>query len=352
MARPPIKRSPFLYSGPRRQTEVLAGVAGAVLVASIFLVSTVDSFLIGKQQYAAVVTAVLVDLANGDRAAQNVGTLTVNPALVAVAQAKANDMAAKGYFAHTSPEGYEPWHWFETVGYSFDYAGENLAIDFNDSVDVNTAWMNSPTHRQNLLDPHFTEIGIATAQGMYQGRLTTFVVQAFGKPATKKSAVVAQSLPQNPTEPALASATPATVLGESAPARPEVLAQAVPESTPSAESLEEPVEVLSSSEETAQAPAAVSTVAPDYAPWWAHVVASPRQSLQYAYWIIGLFIIVALMFTTGLEIRWHHRLKAIAAGTVLAIMCSLFVMGDTFIFGEPKLTAASMMTAAPSLLLR
>ena len=64
-----------------------------------------------------------------------------------------------------------------------------MAVDFSDSADVERAWMNSATHRENLLDPHFTEIGIALAQGTYQGRATTFVVQMFGAPTSKKAEV-------------------------------------------------------------------------------------------------------------------------------------------------------------------
>ncbi len=111
---------------------------------------------------------------------------------------KADDMATKGYFAHTSPEGLTPWYWFAQVGYNYTYAGENLAINFNESKDVDTAWLASPTHRANILNSHYTEIGIATAQGMYKGVQATFVVQMFGtpvvfdyKPTAKVSAPVA-----------------------------------------------------------------------------------------------------------------------------------------------------------------
>lgn len=131
---------------------------------------------------ASIQSAFLVDLANEDRIDQQVSTLTVNPILVEVAQRKANDMAAKGYFAHTSPEGKTPWFWFQDVGYTYVYAGENLAVNFTESIDVHNAWIASPTHKKNILDQRFTEIGIATAEGVYRGRKATFVVQMFGKP--------------------------------------------------------------------------------------------------------------------------------------------------------------------------
>lgn len=131
---------------------------------------------------AAVISSSLVDLANSDRVSASVNRLKVNPVLERAAQAKADDMASKGYFAHNSPDGTTPWHWFAVVGYEYAHAGENLAIDFFESADVEKAWMNSPLHRANILNNEFTEIGIATARGMYNGHETTFVVQMFGKP--------------------------------------------------------------------------------------------------------------------------------------------------------------------------
>ena len=61
---------------------------------------------------------------------------------------KAQDMATLGYFAHVSPDGKTPWYWIEKVGYDYQYAGENLAINFSDSKDVTNAWMASPLHKE------------------------------------------------------------------------------------------------------------------------------------------------------------------------------------------------------------
>jgi uncharacterized protein YkwD len=148
---------------------------GVQVLPRIILNST-DSF-------AAVLASMLVDMTNTDRSTASLSKLTVNPLLQAAAQAKADDMAKYGYFAHTSPTGVTPWHWIATTGYDFAYAGENLAIDYFESADVESAWMNSPTHRANIMSGTFTEIGIATAIGTYNGHQTTFVVQMFGRPA-------------------------------------------------------------------------------------------------------------------------------------------------------------------------
>src|SRR3989338_10289262 len=111
----------------------------------------------------------------------------MSPILQKAAQLKAEDMAAKEYFAHDSPEGLKPWHWFEEAGYDFRSAGENLAVYFSDSAEVERAWMNSPSHRANLLSEHFTEIGIALSQGQYQGHDTVYVVQMFASPSESAS---------------------------------------------------------------------------------------------------------------------------------------------------------------------
>jgi hypothetical protein len=184
-------------------------------------------------QLSAVIASVLVEGTNFDRSAQGLNTLTTSEALTRIAQMKADDMAAKGYFAHVSPEGVTPWHWFQEGGYTFTYAGENLAVDFTESADVERAWMNSPKHRENILGTQFTEIGIATATGTYQGRPTIFVAQMFGTPARVPENVATPApqkrvtpviVPKNAAVPAIATTeqiTPestivAPILGESA----------------------------------------------------------------------------------------------------------------------------------------
>ncbi|MFA6475855.1 MAG: CAP domain-containing protein [Candidatus Paceibacterota bacterium] len=132
---------------------------------------------------AAVLPAVLDQLTNENRQAEKLSALTVNPLLNKVAELKAQDMAEKGYFSHVSPEGKEPWYWFQKVGYQYENAGENLAIDFTESADVTKAWMNSPTHRANIVKGAYTEVGTGIANGSFEGKPTTFVAQVFGRPA-------------------------------------------------------------------------------------------------------------------------------------------------------------------------
>jgi hypothetical protein len=149
----------------------------------------------------------LVDETNQQRVAETEAALQVSPLLQQAAQDKANDMAANNYFAHTSPAGITPWDWFEKVGYSFSYAGENLAVNFSNSQDVTNAWMNSPEHRANILNAAFTQIGIATAQGTYNGQPAIYVVEEFGTPASAPVAFVNTAAAATVSNPAPAPVT-------------------------------------------------------------------------------------------------------------------------------------------------
>jgi len=153
-----------------------------VVAESAFFVSS--RYLAPRSKlFGIIVTNALVDEANQSRTSDGLPGLHENTLLDAAAQLKANDMAANSYFAHTSPTGLTPWYWFERVGYNFEYAGENLAVNFSDSQDVTNAWMNSPEHRANILDANYNDLGMATAQGTYEGHPATYVVELFGTEA-------------------------------------------------------------------------------------------------------------------------------------------------------------------------
>ena len=116
-----------------RRASVTAISSIALLV---FLFGLLHVNIIEKTNLlSAVISKTLVMLANNNRIANSLGYLVSNPLLERAAQMKADDMASKSYFAHVSPEGVNPWHWFTSAGYNFVYAGENLAINFSDSVD-------------------------------------------------------------------------------------------------------------------------------------------------------------------------------------------------------------------------
>lgn len=154
-----------------------------IMIMSIGLFVSAAHLIVSRTNLLAQVqSALLVNLTNDSRADNDLAALRTNPLLVAAAQAKADHMAQNSYFAHTSPTGEQPWDFISAAGYEFSYAGENLGINFLDSAKLHDAWMNSPSHKYNILHDKFTEIGIATAQGEINGRPATFIVQMFGSP--------------------------------------------------------------------------------------------------------------------------------------------------------------------------
>jgi uncharacterized protein YkwD len=183
-----------------------------------------SSWLVGT-----VLPAVVVNLTNDERQSMATSPLQRNALLDEAARLKAEHMAAESYFAHYSPDGVSPWYWFEEVSYTYAHAGENLAIHFTDSSAVVDAWMKSPTHKANIVDAKYTEIGVGTAKGVYDGYETVFVVQLFGTPAA-------------PLVAAAPTPAPAPVIVEiAAVAEPEVLAV---EATEAVLVVEAPEEVL------------------------------------------------------------------------------------------------------------
>lgn len=139
---------------------------------------------------------------NRYRIENNLQALQFNTKLAQAAKQKAEDMFEYNYWAHISPTGKEPWDFIVSEGYTYIYAGENLAKDFESSDEVVEAWMASQTHRENVLNSKYTQVGIAAVNGVLNGYETTLVVQMFGNP--HPSAIEAQAAVPTPpiqTEP-------------------------------------------------------------------------------------------------------------------------------------------------------
>ncbi len=245
----------------------------------VFLIFDKTKFL------ASVLPGVLATLTNEERALNDAPPLVENDLLKAAAQMKAEDMATRGYFAHTSPDGKTPWYWLNQVGYRFLAAGENLAVNFFESDDVGRAWMNSPTHRANIVKKDFTEIGIGVADGVYEGRHTVFVAQFFGTPL--------KIIPLENTASTQASTT--------TPESPKPEAVAVNTQTTPVSPAPEPIEIKVLGEETK---------------FIDKVLTSPRQSLTYAYMGIALLVLLALMLAVFIRSEIQHP-KIIFRGLAL-----------------------------------
>jgi uncharacterized protein YkwD len=128
------------------------------------------------------IESVYYDL-NKERTDRGLSSLSINPDLANAARLKSKDMINRHYFEHYA-FGLTPWDFMKISGYNYLYAGENLAMDFATSEGMTKAWMNSPAHKENILNPDFKEVGIGVVKGTYtengKAHETVMVTTMFG----------------------------------------------------------------------------------------------------------------------------------------------------------------------------
>lgn len=126
----------------------------------------------------------LLEKTNQERKKLGLAELSLNKELNQAALAKAQDMFNDQYWAHVAPDGKQAWDFIKEANYVYKYAGENLARDFNTSDEVVEAWMNSPSHYENIANEDFTQMGLAVVTDNLKGFKTTVVVQLFAVPSS------------------------------------------------------------------------------------------------------------------------------------------------------------------------
>ncbi len=120
---------------------------------------------------------------NDNRSKNGLSGLSENNLLSEIAKMRVEDMFAKGYFEHTSPTGDSASKMAGRLGYKYITIGENIAEgNFDGAEGLVDAWMASPGHRANILNKNYTEIGVASEEGIYQGQKVSMSAQIFGKP--------------------------------------------------------------------------------------------------------------------------------------------------------------------------
>ena len=336
-----------------------------LLVLLSFTMANVQSFLWVASDWmvSTILPAVIVDLTNTERSGVALGHLKRNSTLDLAAQLKAQHMAEKEYFAHFSPDGVSPWFWFAQTNYNFVHAGENLAIHFTDTGELVDAWMNSPTHRANIVNGNYTEIGIGTAEGMFEGYDTVYVVQLFGTPAAR---VVAQAeivtpaptpVPLAPVpEPEIAGEVTSSVVSEvvSTSGETVILAEAVAitEDVVIFEAQPEPVAVASSeitkepekevvqslpssfvSTSTGGIPASIDPTETQInsdtsTPYFYKILTQPHITLQIMYVAIGFVVLMSLIFSIFIEIQRQHPIQIAYSLALLLLMFGLFQLHE------------------------
>lgn len=123
--------------------------------------------------------AAVLSLVNQQRAKAGCAALISDARLVRAARGHSADMAAKGYFDHTTPSGVTAAQRITNAGYRWSAMGENIAAGQRTPADVMQAWMNSAGHRANILNCGFRNIGVGLA---YDSHHTPFWTQDFATP--------------------------------------------------------------------------------------------------------------------------------------------------------------------------
>lgn len=123
-------------------------------------------------------------LSETNRARENVGLapLQRHPSLSAIANDKATQLATRSEFAHRLSDGSMVWSLFPKYDYRYRHAGENLALHFRDGQALMAAWLNSPSHRANVLASKYTEMGVGVAVGNFGGHRSLVIVHIFASP--------------------------------------------------------------------------------------------------------------------------------------------------------------------------
>lgn len=321
-----------------------------VLVLLSFAIANLQALLwIGSDWLVStILPATIVNLTNTERNGDNLTSLTRSDILDRAATLKAEDMAKNSYFAHYSPDGVSPWYWFDTVSYDYLHAGENLAVHFTDSDAVVDAWMESPTHRANIMNSDYEEIGVGSAKGIYNGHDTIFVVQLFGTkraplaqntasegaPDTEETTVTVERVSPSVEE---AQVAPATVRTETL--APEVVPEGVPDTAPvsvsevvedippsSPSTLEitregEPLRAFGEEERVVREE--VSPMVP------LRVATEPSLWLQTFYSILAFLVIGSLIASFMYEWHRHRIIQTAYAGGLLAVMALLLYIHTT-----------------------
>jgi hypothetical protein len=164
----------FFYYMSAKINKKSIFLSSAIVFVMVFL-------LLSNLAYASEITASkVIELVNQARGQEGVADLSENETLDEIANDKLGDMIKNNYFAHTSPKGVTPWSWYEKENYDYKYAGENLAINFMTAENQQKAWMNSPTHKKNIMNSQFLEIGVAVGAGEINNQMAIITVQEFG----------------------------------------------------------------------------------------------------------------------------------------------------------------------------
>lgn len=293
-----VLTSAIMLLPPSRSKEIPAQKSGVLAYAT----QTSISGLLGET--------------NQRRSAGGLSSLTINSQLMSAAQAKANDMATRNYWSHDTPDGSPPWVFISNAGYSYSLAGENLAYGQLSSTQTVNEWMNSQTHRENIMNSGYIDVGFGIANAAnYNGKETTgseetIVVAMYGAPYTVTPATAQSTKP-------VAKSTPKSPLPASAPTTSTP--QAPTQQPVAIEAVKKPTTATSTSTSVGQKPAILATST--------SVTTNRLQALLQSNlpWLSS--ILFALSLSGGLIVLGKHGLafhKLIVHGERYVLQHTLF----------------------------
>jgi len=242
----------------------------------------------------------LLEKINEERKNRNIPLLLTDGRLGVAAGQKSSDMLERDYFDHVDPDGNYVWPLISNAGYKpYALLGENLAIDFNSESGIVKAWLNSPSHRDNLLNSNFADQGLSAKYGDFNGRYTAVVTSLFGR-------LVSYTKPEPASEPPLPATQPETPSSPT-PVQPttQTQAQNTPETEPSSIQAHNPAVLLEPSqvaELPGGAPLRFQIVEPTE-------IGSPEVNILQTVRLIFILLVLLLIFTVIFDLILHRNNK-------------------------------------------
>ena len=266
-------------------------------------------------------TSGLLSSTNSQRSQNGgIGALTLNSKLSVAAQTKANDMVARNYWSHNTPDGKEPWTFVDAAGYVYQKAGENLAYGFASSNDTVIGWMNSPSHKANLLDTAFKEVGFgfANSSSFVGSGEETIVVAMYGNPSSYVAPTPSPGITKAVT------ITPSTNTTTEPAAQPTKEDTVVAKKPVPSDRINQPINTdndIPASQPTKRI-TRLQSITNGYAPWSAALL-SGIVVIVVGLWVIKHAIIVKKAVFNGEKFILHHPLFDVAVLLLVAVAIML-----------------------------
>lgn len=248
---------------------------------------------------------------NAERTSRGIAALSLNSKLNQAAQAKANDMVARDYWSHTSPDGQQPWVFISNAGYSYQKAGENLAYGFSSSSETIVGWMNSAGHKANILDVNFKDVGFgfANSPNFIGTGEETVIVAMYGNPQVLAAETTPAPAPAPAPKPAPASPAPVAEAPSeetSAPVEPEPTPEQFTSNTPAGTDTE-PTRITR-----------LQSLTKGSAPWSAAALSAVSVAIV-GLWLLKHGLIVKRAVVSGEDFVLHHPLIDISVAVFVAL---------------------------------